>query len=164
MYPEIEVKLVPTAFRHGPKDKKITTQVVSIQADRKQLNAAREALVSVFQISSDKMPTDVFFVPAPTNGMMSYEMYYDLVNEHAESTSNIRSFALNGIGDLQAKMNIQSTMEPDSCTKKSIEEIIMGAIDAGTETKLFSSIEPTSKSQYGRQIPTFDKKASSCQS
>ena len=147
MFPEIEVKMVPTAFRHGPKEKKLTTQVVSIQADRKQLNEAREALVRVFQQSADQMPNDVFFVPAPTNGMMSYEMYYDLVNAHAESTSNIRSFAISGIANLQAKIDIQSSTDPDSCTKKSIEEIIMGATAFGTETKLFSSIEPTSKSQ-----------------
>ena len=147
MFPEIEVKMVPTTFRYGPKEKKTTTQVVSIQADRKQLNEAREALVRVFQQSADKMPNDVFFVPAPTNGMMSYEMYYDLVNDHAENTSNIRSFAITGIGNMQAQIDIQNTMDPDSCNTTSIEEIIMGATAIGTETKLFSSIEPTSKSQ-----------------
>jgi hypothetical protein len=147
MFPEIEVKMVPTAFRHGPKENKRTTQVVSIQADRKELNEAREALVRVFQHSADKLPNDIFFVPAPTNGLMSYDMYNDLVNAHAAGTSNIRSFALTGIANMQAKIDIQSNTDTNSCTKATIEEIIMGAKENGTDINLFSSIEPTSKSQ-----------------
>jgi hypothetical protein len=159
MFPEIEVKMFPTAFRHGPKENKCTTQVVSIQADRKQLNEAREALVHVFLHSADKLPNDIFFVPpAPTNGLMSYEMYYDLVNAHAASTSNIRSFALTGIANLKAKINIQSTTDPNSCTNTTIEDIIMGANAIGTDIKLFSSIEPTSKSQSEGRFLLLTKK------
>jgi hypothetical protein len=97
MFPEIEVKMVPTAFHHGNQDNKHTMQVVSIQADRKQLNKARDGLIHVFQHSAAKLPSDIFFVPSPTNGMMSTEMYCNLVNAHGASMSNIRSFAITGI-------------------------------------------------------------------
>ena len=51
-YPNLEVKLVPvTSIKHGGLDEKqCITHVVSIQqADRKQLNAAREGLVARVQ-------------------------------------------------------------------------------------------------------------------
>jgi hypothetical protein len=159
MFPEIEVKMVPTAFRHGNQDNKRTTQVVSIQADRKQLNEAREALVQVFQHSAAQMPNDIFFVPAPTNGMMSTEMYYNLVNAHDASMSNMRSsFAITGIANLQAQIDIQSNTDPNSSNKVTIEESIMGAKVNGTDTNLFTSIEPTSKSQTEGRFLLLTKK------
>jgi hypothetical protein len=48
---EIEVKMVPTpSFKHGLKAKQHVTHVVSIQAARKHLNEAREALVATRRI------------------------------------------------------------------------------------------------------------------
>jgi hypothetical protein len=77
---------------------------------------------------------------------MSTEMYYNLVSAHGASMSNIRSFAITGIANLQAKIDTQSTTDPESCTKETIENIIMGAKWNESETNLFTSIEPTSKS------------------
>jgi hypothetical protein len=147
MFPTIEVKLVPTALRYGNDSNRRTTQVVSIQSDRKQLNESREALIQVFHHHAEQLPHDVFFVPSPTNGMMSTDMYYDLVRAHDVSMSNIRSFAITGIANLQAKLTIQSTTNPESTNQETIENVIMGAKLNGTDTNLFTSIEPTSRSQ-----------------
>jgi hypothetical protein len=70
---------------------------VSIQANWKQLNEAREALVNIFQHSAAELPNDIFFMPSPMNGMLSPDMYYNLVNAHDESMARIRSFAISGI-------------------------------------------------------------------
>jgi hypothetical protein len=56
-YPHLEVKLVPTTIKHGREDtNKRITHVVSLQADRKHINEAREALVHIFQVSSNSLP------------------------------------------------------------------------------------------------------------
>ena len=96
-FPVIEVKMVPTTFKHGLTAKKRVTHVVSFKADWKQLNEAREALVTIFQHSAaNLLPNEIFFVPSPTNGMISQEMYYDFAHahDHESMSSIIRSFAI----------------------------------------------------------------------
>jgi di/tripeptidase len=76
---EIEVKMVLTAFHRGSKENKRTTQVVSTQASRKQLNKAREALNHVFQ----HYAYDV-------NQMM--EMMQDNLGEMIRSNNKLRNY------------------------------------------------------------------------
>jgi hypothetical protein len=63
MFPEIEVKMVPTAFRYGDENNKRTAQVVSIQADRKQLNEARKYITEAIQLF-EECEADVFLKQA----------------------------------------------------------------------------------------------------
>jgi hypothetical protein len=74
-------------------------------------------------------------------------MYYDLVNANDESMSSIRSFAISGIANLHAKIATQSIMDPNSSTTSTLEDIILEAKVPATDINLFSSIEPTSRSQ-----------------
>jgi hypothetical protein len=88
--------------RIHPQDKHIT-HVVSCQADRTTLQECREALVKVFDLTKDILPKEVFFVPSPVNGAITHELYYNLVHSHHENMANICSFAISGIGKLDAK-------------------------------------------------------------
>jgi hypothetical protein len=157
-YPQLEVKLVPTTIKHGP-DKKTITQVVSLQADRKQLNEAREALAHVFTLSANHLPKDIFFVPSPANGMIKQELFYALVNAHHEHMANIRSFAISGVSNLNAKIMVQDTTDETSSVMSTLKQAILTAKVPGTTTDIFSSIETTSFSDSdGRFLLLTEKK------
>jgi hypothetical protein len=146
-YPHIEVQLVPTTIKHGldARNKRIT-HVVSLQTDRKHLNDAREALVEVFKMSAGALPKDIFFVPSPANGMITTQLYYDLVNAHHEHMANLRSFAITGIAKLSAPMIVQDNTDANSSVETTLEQIILDAKVPGTDQLIFSSIEPTTNS------------------
>ena len=147
-YPHLEVKLVPTTIKHGREDtNKRITHVVSLQADRKHINEAREALVHIFQVSSNSLPKEIFFVPSPVNGMIKTDLYYDLVKSHHESMADLRSFAITGIANLQTPMTAQDSKDINSSVATTFEKIILTAKVPGTEQNIFSSIEPTSQSE-----------------
>ena len=147
-YPHLEVKLVPTTIKHGREDtNKRITHVVSLQADRKHINEAREALVHIFQVSSHSLPKEIFFVPSPVNGMIKTDLYYDLVKSHHESMADLRSFAITGIANLQTPMTAQDSKDINSSVATTFEKIILTAKVPGTEQNIFSSIEPTSQSE-----------------
>lgn len=158
-YPNLEIQLVPTTIKHGldPRNKRVT-HVVSCQVDRQQVNEAREALVKVFCTIADRLPKEIFFVPSPVNGAISYELYFDLVNAHHEHMANIRSFAISGIANLKAVMTSQDTMDTNSSVESTIEQVIMDAKVPGTNNPIFLSIEPTNASQSeGRYLLLTDK-------
>jgi hypothetical protein len=158
-HPNLEIQLVPTTIKHGlyPKKKRIT-QIVSCQVDRALANEAREALVHVFQLSAALLPKNIFFVPAPVHGAISYELYYSLVNAHHEHMANIRSFAVTGISDLKAAMLAQVTTDADSSIETTLEQIIMDAKIHGTNDPIFLSIEPTNTTQTeGRYLLLMEK-------
>jgi hypothetical protein len=48
---------------------------------------------------------------------------------------------------MQIKIETQSTTDPNSSTTSTLEDIILKAKVLGTDTNVFSSIEPTSQSQ-----------------
>jgi hypothetical protein len=157
-YPQLEVKLVPTTIKHGP-DKKTITQVVSLQADRKHLNEAREALAHVFTLSANNLPKDIFFVPSPANGMIKQELFYALVNAHHEHMANIRSFAISGVLNLNAKIMVQDTTDETSSVMSTLKQAILTAKVPGTTNNIFSSIETTSSSDSdGRFLLLTEKK------
>jgi len=146
-YPHLEIQLVPTTIKHGlDANNKRITHVVSCQADRQHLQKSREALVHVFKLTADKLPKDIFFVPSPVNGAISYKLYFDLVNNHHEHMANIRSFAVSGIADLETKMMAQDNEDVNSAVETSFSDIIMNAKVPGTNKLIFSSIEPTNAS------------------
>jgi hypothetical protein len=147
-YPCLEIQLVPTTIKYGLNDKdRHTTHVVSCQVDRKTLQESREALVHVFNLSKDILPKEVFFVPSPVNGAITHELYYNLVRSHHENMANIRSFAISGIGKLDAKMLTQANNSPNSLIETTFADIILNAKNAENNETIFSSIKITSASQ-----------------
>jgi hypothetical protein len=147
-YPHLEIQLVPTTIKYGLNDKdRRTTNVVSCQADRKTLQESCEALVHVFNLSKDILPKEVFFIPSPVNGAITHELYYNLVRSHHENMANIRSFAISGIGKLDAKMLTQANNDPNSSIETTFADIILNAKNAENNEKIFSSIKITSASQ-----------------
>jgi hypothetical protein len=120
---------------------------VSLQADRKHINEAREALVHVFQVSSNNLPKEILFVPSPVNGMIKPNLYYNLVKSHHESMGDLRSFAITGIANLQMPMTTQDSKDINSSIATTFEKIILTAKVPGTKQNIFSSIEPTSQSK-----------------
>jgi hypothetical protein len=158
-HPNLEIQLVPTTIKHGldPK-KKWITQIVSCQVDRTLANKAREALVHVFQLSASLFLKNIFFVPAPVHGAISYELYYSLVNAHHEDMANICSFAVTGIMDLKAAMLAQVTTDADSSIETTLKQIIMDAKVHRTNNPNFLSIEPTNTIQTeGRYLLLTEK-------
>jgi hypothetical protein len=159
-YPQLEIQLVPTTIKYGinPQDKR-TTHVVSCQADRKTLQESREALVNVFNLSKDVLPKEVFFVPSPVNGVITHELYYNLVRSHHENMANIRSFAISGIENLDAKMLAQDNNDANSSIETTFAKIILNAKHPANNETIFSSIETTSASQTeGRYLLLTNKK------
>jgi hypothetical protein len=147
-YPHLEIQLVPTTIKYGlnPQDKRIT-HVVSCQADRTTLQESREALVKVFDLTKNVLPKEVFFVPSPVNGAITHELYYNLVRSHHENMANIRSFAISGIGKLDAKMLAQDNNDANSTVETTFADIILNAKNPVNNETIFSSIEITSASQ-----------------
>jgi hypothetical protein len=135
-------------IKHGrDESNKHITHVVSLQADRQQINEAREALVHIFQISANSLPREIFFVPSPVNGMIKPNLYYDLVKSHHESMADLRNFAITGIADLQTPMTAQDSTDINSSVATTFEKIILNAKVPGTKQNIFLSIEPTSQSE-----------------
>jgi hypothetical protein len=158
-FPDMEIRMVPTTIKHGldPRKQRIT-QIVACQVDRNHVNAAREALVKVFCKNADRLPKEIFFVPSPMNGAISYDLYFDLVNAHHEHMASIRSFAIMGIADLKAAMKTQATRDTNSAVETTVEHVIMDAKVPGTNEPIFLSIEPTSASEKeGRYLLLTEK-------
>jgi hypothetical protein len=116
--PHLKIQLILITIKHGlDPNNKCTTQIVSCQADCTLVNEAREALVKVFEMSAALLPKNIFFVPAPVHGAISYELYFNLINAHHEHMTNVRSFVITRIMDLMAAMTAPGMAN----TKSSIE-------------------------------------------
>jgi hypothetical protein len=104
-------------------------------------------LVHVFQISSNNLPKEIFFVPPPVIGMIKANLYYDLVKSHHESVAHLRSFVITGIAYLQTPMTTQDSKDINSSVATTFKMIILTTKVHGTEQNIFSSIELTSQSK-----------------
>jgi hypothetical protein len=132
-YPTIvEVKVMPTVYKHGLllNAKKLITHVVLIHSDWKQLNEACEALFNIFQLTAANPPKDIFFLVSSSmmNGMITHELYHhDLVNAHHKHMTNIRSFAISGISNINAPMQAQDTTDINSSVQSTLKSLILDA-------------------------------------
>jgi len=93
----------------------------------------------------NELPPGTFFVPSPTNGTISYDLYYKLLGAHHEFTANIRSFAIKNIGDIDAML---PTTNPDgSISPTKFSSLILQQMMPDGKTRVFSSIETTKDSE-----------------
>ena len=145
--PDIEIRLVPNRIPNGKAEDKRYTTAVEIQVDRKHLEKTRETMIELFETKQAELPNEVYFVPSPTNGTMSYELYYQHLRIHHEHIANLRSFALTNVGDLKAEMTFTNPDDSNDTRNTTFEEELMNQDKAGTTEKLFYSIEPTKFSE-----------------
>jgi Skp family chaperone for outer membrane proteins len=73
---------------------------------------------------------------------MHYETYYQHLHLHHRFITNIHSFAITNVSDLNVELTIpdQGNQAP---RKMTFEEALLTSVKPGTNTKLFYSIEPT---------------------
>jgi hypothetical protein len=81
------------------------------------------------------------------NGAITHELYYNLVRSHHENMANIHSFAISGIGKLDAKVIAQDNNNANSSIKTTFADIILNTKNPVNNETIFSSIKITSASQ-----------------
>jgi hypothetical protein len=101
-------------------------------------------MIEIFE-SEKQLPPELYFVPTPTNGTMSYDLYYQHIRIHHQHVHDLRSFPITNIGNLQATITVDN---PDGSKRDTtFEEAILTSVSPGTpDQKLFYSIEPTTAS------------------
>jgi len=143
--PDVEIRLMPNSIKHGKETAKRVTNVVEIQTNKATVQATRELIIKAFKMCENELPPGTFFVPSPTNGTISYDLYYKLLGAHHEFTANIRSFAIKNIGDIDAML---PTTNPDgSISPTKFSSLILQQMMPDGKTRVFSSIETTKDSE-----------------
>ena len=137
----IEIRLVPRNIPYGKKEDKTAATAVEVLVDRASVHKVREIMIELFQTKPDEIPTDIYFVPSPTHGVMTHDLFYNHLRLHHKYTANLRSFGITNVHDLQAKLNLP---QPDGTIKKTtFEQALLDSTQPATQKRLFKSIEPT---------------------
>ena len=142
--PDLEIRLTPNTINYGKGTEKTSTTLLEVQVDRNHLEKTREMMIDIFE-SEKQLPPELYFVPTPTNGTMSYDLYYQHIRIHHQHVHDLRSFPITNVGNLQATITVDN---PDGSKRETtFEEAILTSVSPGTpDQKLFYSIEPTSAS------------------
>ena len=65
------------------------TNTVEVQVDHASVNIVRELMIELFQTKPNTIPADIFFVPSPTNGIMTHELFDNHLRLHHQYTANL---------------------------------------------------------------------------
>ena len=111
----------------------------------------------IFETKHANLPKDIYFVPSPMNGTMSYDLYYQHLNIHHTHVSNLHSFAITNVGNLKAQIGITNA-DGSNSRMMTFEEALLNQPKLGSATKLFYLIEPMKTSEMeGRYLMVMDK-------
>ena len=157
----IEICLVPRNIPYGQSEEKRTTNAVEVLVDRASVNIVREMMIEIFQQRPDEIPTDVYFVPSPTHGAMTYDLFYSHLRLHHQYTANLRSFGITNVHDIHAELMIPQS---DGTVKTTtFEKALLDSVKPDTQTRLFKSIEPTKDTKkYGKYLHVWTKPLNIC--
>ena len=113
------------------------TNAVEVQVDRASVNSiVCELMIKLFQMKPDTIPDDIFFVPLPTNGIMTHELFYNHLCLHHQYTADLRSFGIINIHDIQAELTLPHA---DGTTKMTtFEKALLESVKPETQTRLFN--------------------------
>ena len=137
----LEIRLVPCNIPYGKKEDKMTATAVEVLVDRASVHTVREMMIKIFQTKPNEIPTDIYFVPSRTQGVMMHELFYNHLRLHHKYTANLRSFSITNAHDLQAKLNLP---QPDGTIKQTtFKQALLDSTKPNTQRRLFKSIEPT---------------------
>jgi hypothetical protein len=145
--PEIEICLVPNQITIGTGDKKYQTDAVEVQVDRQYLQQARELMIELFETNKDELPADIYFVPSPTNGTMTYELYYQHLRLHHDHVANLRSFAITNVSNIKNEILVFDEDGVSNPREMPLDAALLHRCKAGTSEKMFTSIETTQYSE-----------------
>ena len=124
----IKIHLVPHNILYGQKEDKTATNVVEVLVDHASINIIRELMIELFQMKHETIPANVYFVPSPTRGVMTHDLFFNHLHLHHQYTANLCSFSIANIHDLQAELHLP---QADGTTKMMM-----------FETALLDSVKP----------------------
>jgi hypothetical protein len=145
--PEIEICLVPNQITIGTGDTKYQTDAVEVQVDRQYLQKARELMIELFETNQADLPADIYFVPSPTNGTMTYDLYYQHLRLHHDHVANLRSFAITNVSNIKHEILVYDEDGVSNPREMPLDAALLHRCKAGTTDKMFSSIETTQYSE-----------------
>ena len=142
--PDLEIRLTPNTINYGKGMDKTSTTLLEVQVDRTHLEKTREMMIDIFD-TEKQLPSELYFVPTPTNGTMPYDLYYQHIRLHHQHIHNLRSFPITNVGNIKATITVDN---PDgSKSDITFEDAILTSVSPDNPNqKLFYSIEPTTAS------------------
>ena len=125
---------------------------MEVLVDCASVHIVHELMIKLFQTKPAAILADVYyFVPSPTHGVMTHELFYNHLCLHHQYTANLQSFGITNIHDLQAELTLP---QADGTTKTTtFERALLKSIKLDTQTCLFKSIEPMKDTEkYGKYL------------
>jgi hypothetical protein len=142
--PEPEIRLTPNTINYGKGTDKTSTTLLEVQVDRTHLEKTREMMINIFE-NEKQLPSELYFVPTPTNGTMPYDLYYQHIHLHHQYIHNLRSFPITNVGNIKATITVDN---PDGYKSDiTFEDALLSLVSPDNPNqKLFYSIKPTTTS------------------
>ena len=108
-------------------------------------------MIKLFQMKPTVHPDDVYFVPSPTHGMMTHELFYNHLCLHHQYTANLHSFGITNIHALKAELTLTQSDGTQKMT--TFEKTLLDLVKLDTQTCLFKLIEPMKDMEkYGKYL------------
>ena len=140
----LEIYLAPRNILYDQKEEKLATDTfLEVLVNCESINIVHELMIKLFQTKPAVIPANVYFVPLPTHGVMTHELFYNHLHLHHQYIANLHSFSINNIHDLKAKLTLP---QADGTTKTTtFKKALLNSVKQNTQTCLFKSesIEPT---------------------
>ena len=86
------------------------------------------------QNKPDCFPTDTYFVPYPTHGILTHELYYNHLQIHHQYTTQLCSFGITNIYDLKAELMIPQADGTMHMT--TFEQALIDSVKPNTQMRL----------------------------
>lgn len=155
--PDLEICLVPHTINYGKDKDKSSMMIVEVQVDCQHMEKARELMIELFETDKDALPHEIYFVPTPTNGTITYDLYYQHICIHHQHVHALCSFAITNIGNLQAPITMNDS--DGNTVNMTFEQALLASIKPGTtDQRLFYFIEPTNRSKSDGRYLLFTHK------
>jgi hypothetical protein len=104
-------------------------------------------MIELFETNKDELPADIYFVPSPTNGTMTYELYYQHHRLHHDHVANLRSFAITNVSNIKNEILVFDEDGVSNPREMPLDAALLHRCKAGTSEKMFTSIETTQYSE-----------------
>ena len=128
----LEICLVPCNIPYGKKEDKTAVTAAEVLVDQASVHTVHEMMIEIFQTKHNVLPTDIYFVPSPTEGVRTHELFYNHLCLHHKYTANLHSFGITNVHDLQAELNLPQT---DRTIKKTtFEQALLDSTQPDTQS------------------------------
>ena len=145
----LEICLMPRNIPYEKKEEKLAATAVEVLVDRASVHIVHEMMIELFQTKHNVLPTDIYFVPSPTHGIMTHKLFYNHLCLHHKYTANLRSFGITNVHDLLAELNLPQMN--GTIKKTTFEQALLDLTQLDMQTHLFKSIEPMKDTKKDRK-------------